>query len=326
MNRVRFPFALLEGTSVVGAAIAPRGKRFFCLDCGTEMVLRRGHVKSPHFAHKAGDTGGCSVESTVHLAAKAMICETLRNAWAGEGQFPAIHVRCSECRNRWADVAPALLPSISSRSGRAVCEYRVPTSEGRVVVDVAVLSAVQPTLFIEVFAQHLVPDDKWTQLAGHRTPCIEVDAWEVVNNPLVLRPIKRSHDLHERCEECKTPAEPQWQSEGLIHGGFRRIIDVLEGEKDERAMRNDEHAMYGRAWVKQVVRETPPFAVERERDEILLMLFDDKSDVGQRRMEWASALTSLDLVTWWRFACWLEFEEEIPQLEAQRRAIKLAAA
>ena len=73
---VAYPTARTLNGTVVLAKTAERSDHFVCLDCEYPMVLRRGTVKQPHFAHK-GIPPTCNQETVLHSSFKHLLYERL---------------------------------------------------------------------------------------------------------------------------------------------------------------------------------------------------------------------------------------------------------
>ncbi len=50
----------------------------FCPGCGDRMVARKGPIKIHHFAHEGGSDCAGGLETTLHLAAKALLSKERR--------------------------------------------------------------------------------------------------------------------------------------------------------------------------------------------------------------------------------------------------------
>lgn len=166
---VEYPLACDSVGAYRWAADAPRGS-YTCLGCGAPMVLRRGEIFQPHFAHAAGYGAGCSLESTIHLAAKQAIVDAVASRQPIQvdlghtGWFvPAVHEARAEHRFRSRSIDVALL-----------------TASGWIV------------LAIECRASHAVDDVKAEELSDASVPWIEVHAEDAARHPQLLNPIR--HD------------------------------------------------------------------------------------------------------------------------------------
>lgn len=64
-----------KGNLVLASASTPRDDIYCCVCCDSEMILRKGEVLRPHFAHKT--LSECSAESAMHKAGKQLLGQFL---------------------------------------------------------------------------------------------------------------------------------------------------------------------------------------------------------------------------------------------------------
>lgn len=69
-----YSYALDNENHLICAEGAEKGRDYFCPSCGEKMILRKGTIRRPHFAHKV-NTEHCSYESYLHIIAKKQICK-----------------------------------------------------------------------------------------------------------------------------------------------------------------------------------------------------------------------------------------------------------
>jgi hypothetical protein len=159
-----------ESNMYFSPAEALKGRDYKCNDCGSRVILRKGEVRKPHFAHYAA-TSTCSYydhpnESQIHKDAKDLMKKLLidkadiRFVW--ECDYPP-------CRQDPYDTFEfSWTPTIVHKEGdEVVLEYRGP--ENRWVADVAVINGGEVRYIIEIKATH------GTNL-GRPEPWFEVDA------------------------------------------------------------------------------------------------------------------------------------------------------
>lgn len=81
--------ALLDGSRVEAGA-ADRGRDYRCPnpDCGAELILKRGLLKVPHFAHKARTDCPWRGETELHARAKLALART----WRARGYLTDVEV------------------------------------------------------------------------------------------------------------------------------------------------------------------------------------------------------------------------------------------
>jgi len=92
---IQYPYALDKSGSIVKAVDTPRSELYTCISCGERMVLRRGEIKRPYFAHYTEDLN-CTPETVIHKMAKDNIKTGIDRAlkWKFKYQFTW---RCPVC-------------------------------------------------------------------------------------------------------------------------------------------------------------------------------------------------------------------------------------
>ena len=98
MTNLQIPYAYTNNKIPISPEVAEKGQDFSCPICDSEVILKRGEVRRPHFAHKP-DTG-CSGEGVRHKVAKQMIylmyLRTVRTVMTSVTTFR----RCPNCSQR----------------------------------------------------------------------------------------------------------------------------------------------------------------------------------------------------------------------------------
>lgn len=64
-----------SGKIVLATQETPRDEHYTCVSCQETMILRKGNIIRPHFAHKMNTN--CSAESAIHKAGKLLLQEFL---------------------------------------------------------------------------------------------------------------------------------------------------------------------------------------------------------------------------------------------------------
>ena len=219
MTKLQIPYAYTPKKVPVSPEVAEKGQEFSCPLCESEVVLRRGDVRQPHFAHKP-DTG-CSGEGVNHKVAKRMIylmyLRTVRTPMISVSTYR----RCPNC-------SKSIIFSQTPQFDDVACEVDV----GEYRVDVVLLRDGKTISGIEVRDTHPVADEKWDAFADLEFPCIEVKSQDIIDDwqydlkglkphipeailpmRLDLKPIRHnlhlfSDQLHRiHCEECDKEPE-----------------------------------------------------------------------------------------------------------------------
>lgn len=169
MTDLQIPYAYTGNKTPISPEVAEKGGDFLCPLCDTEVVLKRGDVRRPHFAHKP-DTG-CSGEGVRHKVAKHMIylmyLRTIRTVMMSV----ATYRRCSNC-------SQSVIFSQTPNYDDVACEVDI----GKHRVDVVLLRDGEPISGIEVRDTHPVDDAKWDAFKALRFPCIEVESQAIIDD------------------------------------------------------------------------------------------------------------------------------------------------
>ena len=169
MPSLRIPYAFTNNKLPVSPQVAEKGQDFSCPICDSEVVLKRGHIRVPHFAHKP-DTG-CSGEGVRHKIAKQMIYLMYwRSIYTPMGNVDVFR-KCLNC-SRYGSYSQV----VKGYGADVKCEVNV----DRHRVDVALFRNGKPAYGIEVRGTHPVDDAKWDAFRKLLFPCIEVEAKDVI--------------------------------------------------------------------------------------------------------------------------------------------------
>jgi hypothetical protein len=174
------PSALDESGNRVIAAMASRGRRYRCDQCGEPVTLKRSSRQRPHFAHTANTA--CNGESRLHAFAKLHLATRLRDALAGNSPVTILSTcgRCGVCRQRSVPEYDQVEPE-----WKLTCGVRP---------DIVVLAAQRPVLAIEIRFSHALDTHKIALLA--QLPWIELVPDQAAAATIV--PIR----MRWHCTEC----------------------------------------------------------------------------------------------------------------------------
>lgn len=157
----RIPLARDAHERLVTPDDARRGGAYWCPACAATVDLHAGERKRRHFHHRKA---ACSLETVVHLTAKALITGAVAE-WRDGGAPILFRRRCEE-----AGCASVTTMEIPRKVRRAAEEWMLRSGH---VVDVALLGPGDlPIAAIEVRVTHEVTEDKAFELG---LPWIEVD-------------------------------------------------------------------------------------------------------------------------------------------------------
>ena len=94
-TNIRYPYALDVAGQVVNIFDAPKGQSYLCLACSAPMLVKRGAIRQPHFAHKQSIP--CTDPNTaLHKTAQALIVQSLDNARNNQEEY-RLGYPCPDC-------------------------------------------------------------------------------------------------------------------------------------------------------------------------------------------------------------------------------------
>ena len=182
------PFGLDNDSQLTHANDARRDNAYFCPSCEQQLILKRGKIKTPHFAHKSESK--CSGETIQHKIAKLRIADAITNWKVGKTEAPKIGVGCQHgwCNEKkWMPMPETVSKAVLERP---IGEYRV---------DVALMNGETPIAAIEVKVSHSVDRTKQKTLP---IPFIEVEADAILGDPTAFISIRDTLKRH-TCAKCK---------------------------------------------------------------------------------------------------------------------------
>lgn len=181
------PYGVSEQGEIVHARDASASAAYACPGCTTRLVLHRGAVRAPHFAHKANTA--CNGETLLHITAKLLIEKTIKEHSKSNRRI-TLQCTCSQCHSSFAKQLPP-----TAFTGASV-ERRV----GSFICDVVATNEEVPVLAVEILKSHAVSDIKAAQL---ELPWIELRALDVLEAPFSWRPVQERLKSM-LCKKCKT--------------------------------------------------------------------------------------------------------------------------
>jgi hypothetical protein len=210
--------AAKSADGVICFAVSCERGAYECLACKAPVVLKRGVVKRPHFAHK--DLSGCS-EGQKHLSTKLWVASLVKDP-----EF-VVQSTCDLCL-RTHDV----LRGDAALAATVECRVDAPDQVRKFSVDCMVhldtAEAHRPVAFVEVMSTHAAGDAKLSWLEGRwpsYTPAIEIKAVDLVGAeyPKSFRTMarrrcgpcvkKRFGQRRQLCDETRAK---------FLHGAFER--------------------------------------------------------------------------------------------------------
>jgi len=198
-------FKVPVGESPTGTLVRARYAnpliKYVCPGCRTPLILRKGEVKSPHFAHQSH--AFCSPETALHAGVKTWIAKVLGECLKGHQRgIPKIKVPCMghnqfkafdihyQCKgDAWLSFADLQFDEVGVEQS---------TTDG-LKPDVILLNKNVPILGIEILVTHAVDGIK---AARFTHPWIEVKAVQVIQSPKLWKPVQMMHPWANLCPSC----------------------------------------------------------------------------------------------------------------------------
>lgn len=176
------PAGLTAAGELVKPTEAVKGLVYLCPVCRSELIIRRGPINRPHFAHRAEFT--CSSESILHQTAKLMIAQAIKG-----DELPVIRRICAECHQIYKQPLPR------DRVDQVKLEYPF----RGFVLDLALLNRGEVVAAIEINVTHGIGGRKAQDL---RIPFLELSGQDVVDQPLTWYPLI-DRFLPGHCPKCQ---------------------------------------------------------------------------------------------------------------------------
>lgn len=187
--QLKVPVALNNKKRLCNPEQAIKEHDYTCPSCQDRVILRKGRIKTAHFAHKFSEV--CNQETILHKTAKHLIVQTISDWKSGQGDVPILQKVCEVCKDTIKQPLPEKVES-------AVLEHRM--DEG-FIVDVVLMVKGIPAAAVEIRASHAVDERKAQSIS---IPFIELDAHEVIENPNIFLPIRDTFNwCCHRCENAE---------------------------------------------------------------------------------------------------------------------------
>ena len=198
----KVPAGVAPDGRLVRARNADAGTAYRCPGCDSPLVLKKGDVRTVHFAHRSH--AFCSPETALHLGVKQWIASLLegrlRNSRRG---VPRMRVPCGGGQ-RWQHQGithqcpgDAWLHLADLEFDEVALEQTTPDG---LKPDVLLLHQGQPALGIEVLVTHAVDPIK---SARSTHPWVELEARQVIRAPRRWQPRQSRHPWMGVCRTCQ---------------------------------------------------------------------------------------------------------------------------
>lgn len=251
-----------------------------CPGCGDRMVAKQGAITIHHFAHEGGSDCAGGLETTLHLAAKALLSKERRlvlpeaSAW--------VEIRDGNGRSR--EVRGKILSAESIIFDEVVEEKRL----GSIIPDL-ICKAGERSILVEIAVTHFVDEIKREKIKALGLECIEIDlsglaaGWNwhtlkksIVDGVVVGKEHKR-WIAHPKSKELRAELQRREQQ---------------KADMEKQAML-EEKRMKISGW-DEALRDLDKFK-EFEKSEAFQRECDALNEAGRKEQAWLSAAKLLSL-------------------------------
>ena len=138
------------------------------------MVIRRGRIRRPHFAHRAGFVQ-CEKDNTLHEAAKAFICQGFRHAITTGAEYQ-VKYPCKQCET-------PISVNVASEGAKIASEKTV--VKGTRSDLVVFRPDGSPRVILEIVVTHDLEDDTKQRYEETNYPVVTVKpSWDTLRDLL----------------------------------------------------------------------------------------------------------------------------------------------
>lgn len=183
---VTVPYGVDPNLNFIRATDAVAGEIYKCPGCDALLTLKAGQKRVKHFAHKAATS--CDGESLIHITAKVLLAKVMLENPTSTRRI-RLTCSCSSCARVFDKVLGPDAFDGSIVEGK-IDQFRC---------DVVGLRKQLPVLGVEILNTHRVDEHKAAALS---IPWIELDAWEIVDDPYYWRSLN-GRLKPTICEECR---------------------------------------------------------------------------------------------------------------------------
>jgi hypothetical protein len=244
-----------------------------CPSCGDRMVAKHGAITIHHFAHEGGSDCAGGLQTTLHLAAKAVLSKERRMV------LPALILTATahDAQGIAHTVSKEALPARSVVFDEVTEEKRL----GDIVPDL-ICKIGGRALLVEIAVTHFVDEIKREKIRALGVACVEIDLstmvsvwnWDTLKNAVVDGIAYKAWIENPKHDELRAELQREAQEKAAIADR-----DRLE------AMRTDVPGLV--AAIKWLEEFITPGAAQRESDRL--------NEAGSRERIWLSAAKLMNL-------------------------------
>ncbi|MBD1900322.1 hypothetical protein H6F50_16530 [Coleofasciculus sp. FACHB-712] len=194
MSNILYSVAYTQEGHLIKAVNAQKGQSYICPNCNRELILRRGKIKRPHFAHKTLSVN-CTPETALHYIFKILLREKIQHHL--ESKLPLdIKWNCEYCPN----------PHTGNLLKKAV-QVKLEHNLGVCKPDIALLDKDNKVIaVIEVVVSHSPEQSTLDYYERNKIALIQYilttdEDISRLNNPLI-EPDKVNFCRNPKCNDC----------------------------------------------------------------------------------------------------------------------------
>ncbi len=164
-SKIFHQFALDDNHQITYIDNAIKGRKYYCPLCKKELNIRKGKIRTHHFAHK--NENNCNYETYLHQCAKYLI----KNAFDNNAEFRISYIASNRCPqfdkckfykdNYFKDCNGKFENNLNLKNYYDLCsiEYRYKGFTADVIFH-SNLNASKPPIFVEIYNTHRCTEEK----------------------------------------------------------------------------------------------------------------------------------------------------------------------
>lgn len=192
---ILYSIARTPSGELIKASDAEKGQNYVCPSCETELVLRKGSKKRPHFAHKKV-TENCTPETALHFGFKILLAQRIQKSIDSAESLPFLW-NCNFCSGKHEGDLVKKATQVKVEYDLGICQP-----------DIALVDSSNSVVAaIEVVVSHS-PEEKvigYYKQNGIALVIFELESDEDIHlvDETVLKPTSVSVCRNPKCSKCK---------------------------------------------------------------------------------------------------------------------------
>lgn len=175
-------YALDDDNKIINIRDTIRKKKYICMECNNEVILKKGKKLVHHYAHKS-KVSNCCNESYKHKLAKELIKKNLQ-------KITFYYCSKFKCNNNF---------KFENKQYECIFEYKV----DKFKVDVAIIKNNKLILAVEVYNTCRNTKEKNEYFKNNKIPMIEIKCDEIIEKNIITDVFFRNINNSLCCLECQ---------------------------------------------------------------------------------------------------------------------------